>query len=361
MGILLLLIFFTVGVFNKQSKIVTALILLLMWILLAFNTVSPDGESYLLSYNNYINLLNHYEPLYTLIVSVGHRLNYSFDKFRAVYSMFIVAFTYLGCKRFSLFTSKALALYLVTFFLWYISGMRIALAIAIVIFATSFLLSDTKKSLIIFCVILFAAVMIHYSCALFYLLILARQKEINWKRFVCIFAIACIVTMIVLNTDILYSTVTRFTNRDKTTSWFVNDKSAAGRPTIIGLITSLIIVFGNIIVSYYAKKFSKKTPLVNKEEQSKTILIYNANCSMMLLLPLLFININFMRPYIGMSVITLFGITDTLEAAICSVPPKKNMTIFTLVTILWLLYYSVLYNFDIRVWEMVTNNRFFIF
>lgn len=361
MGVALIILLYLAGQNKTKSKSITALILFLMWVLLAFNTVSPDGEAYRSSYDNYIFLANHYEPLYSLLVWIGHRFNFTFDTFRAVYSILVVLFTFLGCRKYTEYTSKGLSLYLVTYFVWYISGMRIALAIAITIYAVSFLLSNTKRSLILFCLILLVAVLVHYSCGLFYLLLFARQKEINWKKFIWIFLAACLFTVIVLKTDILYTTVTRFTNRDKTTQWFINDSSAAGRPTLIGLTTSLIIVFGNIVVSHFANKFTTINMAATEADKDRTVFIYNANCAMMLLLPLLVININFMRAYIGMSVITLFGITATLNQARKCTAKKHTYTLFTIVAGVWLLYYFVLYNFDLRVWEMITNNSWFLF
>lgn len=345
------------GNFIKKSRTMTILILVLMWILLGFNTVSPDGESYRFSYNNYLLLANHYEPLYSLLVNLAHQVKINFELFRVLYSILIVLFTYLGCKRFTEYTTNSLAIYLMTFFLWYISGMRFALAMAITIFATSFLWSKKKTSLMLFCVFLFIATQIHYSCTLFYILILARQKEIDRKRFLFIFFVASLVTIIVLNTDILYTLVICFTDRDKTTQWFVNDSSAAGRPSLIGLATSLAIVFGNIAVSYFANKFTANYHNASKEDKTRSVFIYNANCSMMLLLPLLFININFMRAYIGMSVITLFGVTTALNQA----KSLFNFSVFSVVTFVWLSYYLFLHNFDIRVWEMISNNKLFIF
>ena len=162
-------------------------------------------------------------------------------------------------------------------------------------------------------------------------------------------------------TNVLFSLVIKFTNREKTTSWFVNDQSAAGRSTLVGLVTSLTLIFGNVFVSYYAKCYTIRNIEATSKDRYRAIFIYNANCTMLLLIPLIFLNINFMRIYVGMSVITLFGITTVMNQSRKQISQKFTYTLLDGMAFAWLLYYFLLYNIDKRVLDMISNNKLFLF
>lgn len=179
MGLILLCILVFLGLVIPKSKGVTTAILIFMWVLFAFNLQSPDRGSYETAYNNLFEVriyMTNYEPAYTLLMIISRILRLSYVGFRTVLATIYVVLIGVSVKRYTVRTASALALFLIAPFLWYISGLRVAISSAVVAYSFWFLLSNSKKSIIKFCIGIAVATLFHYSACLYLIFLLAKRK-----------------------------------------------------------------------------------------------------------------------------------------------------------------------------------------
>ncbi|MBN1777966.1 MAG: EpsG family protein [Clostridiales bacterium] len=294
--------------------------LLFMWVLFGFNLQSPDRASYEFMYGNlyldsYYSL---YEPGFTVLMDICLRLGLSFQGFQVVLATLYVLLIYASIRKYTKYTSYVLALFIIAPFLWYISGIRVALAAAIVIFSFQYLLLGGKKNTFYFCLGIVVSVLFHYSSCLYLLFLLGRKRDFKKRKILVILFLVTVLSVIILRTNMLYIIVNQFTSRYKTLQWFNNNADVIGRPSLIGAVSALAILFGNVYVTYMVKRYFEKHStekdrfsLVNRKF---SYLVYNCNCAMLLLIPLILLNLNFFRPIYGLLILNACSVANMIDA-----------------------------------------------
>lgn len=265
-----------------------------MWVIFTFNVVSPDTAVYRWIYNDFEDIPNAFEPLFSMLILICKTLGGSYTFFRGMIAALVLIFISKTYKKFSNYRNFAIALYMIEPFVWYISGLRAGLSCAILVYAFSFLIVDNSKSKMKFSIWVLIATMVHYSSVLFMIMLFA-DKKID-KRRVFIYGLLATVGILIFSySSILLDIMSSVTDREKILTWLSVGRE--GYPNLKGFLAELIVLFGNIILV----KFSRRQIVLRHDldtiddDQKLANTICNINYLSILFIPFLRLNDNYMR------------------------------------------------------------------
>lgn len=181
-SIILLLSFVLLGLFFHKSKIVGSGLLILLFLLFAFEKSIGDYEEYLLMYDEIgsgVGRANEYEILYVLACSTAAKLGLTFDQMRYIFCIAEVLMIYSVIKRYTKNKALVLALFIIYPALLDAELFRFLFGMTLVIYALPYLLQGNRKGYIIYFVLVGLAALFHTSCWLFliYYLLLIRNRR----------------------------------------------------------------------------------------------------------------------------------------------------------------------------------------
>ena len=309
MGLFIFVLLIILGFGYPRSKGISFICAIYMFVILGLNTKSADIGQFKFVYENLfeLGLLNHYEPAYSLFMAVCRSINIDFVAFRIIWAIIVIAFIEMTIKRTTKNTAMASAMYMLFVLLLVVSGMRMCISSAIASYGVSFL-ADKKKDKKAF-VFVTLAVLFHYSSAFYYIFFIyekiKREREIVRKKFIVLLCVLLVGCIVVRYTNLLYFIISRFTSRDKTLQWF---DTGLSRPSIYGFILASMVVIVNL---FFARK-SLFSSMLNDLEDKYVILSYDISECLLFLNPLLSINVNFLRIYVGILPLILFSIASVL-------------------------------------------------
>lgn len=343
MAIGLIFLLFILAVFMPKSKMLYFGIMLYMWLLFSLNTGAPDTSIYEWLYG--ANIPHAFEPLFTALMTVCQKLHFPYFGFRMAVISIMLVFLHLAFKVTDQYKTLALAMYLVSPFPWQVSGIRAALACAILIYAMASFAEDPKKNTIKYCVFLLIATLVHYSSVLFAVLLLARIEPAR-KRIVTYLVIGIIGTMIVQHSDILFELVSRITDREKILTWLSGGAEKEGYPSLTGFAVEMIVLVGNIVLTAGSRMIvSQRDP--GGEKTGIANLICDMNVITLLFLPFFRLNDTYMRLLYamhGLNVI-LYSMTAFMlqekegtpnDGHACrSLALRTQISLYTLIVPLW--------------------------
>jgi len=341
MAAVVLIMLFVLALFMPKSKILYYAMMVCMWVLFVFNTGAPDTVIYEWIYND--NVPGAFEPLFTVIMSICRFGHFPFIGFRMVVATLLLVFINLTFRKVENYKTLALAIYLIEPFPWQVSGMRAALACTILMYAMSLLIEDPKDNTLRYCFWVLMATMVHYSSILFIVMLLVRRQA-TVKTIFTYIAIAIIGVLIVSYSDVLLDFVSRFTQREKIITWLSGGANKEGYPNIKGFIAELIILFGNIFLTWRSKL------VVTKHDSENAIshvarAIYSLNVITILFIPLLRLNDTYMRLLFVMHGVNIIGYVmaayvlqehGKIEKRLQWITiPRLRFSIFVLIVPLW--------------------------
>lgn len=374
-GIFLLVLVIILGLLFPKSKMVTFLIMLYMWVLFAFNTQSPDRAAYEYAYSN-INsarFFRNYEIAFSLLMLICKNIGLTYTAFRALLATIYVVITYATVRAFTQRTAYALALFIVAPFLWYVSGLRAAIASAVVGYSMHFLLRRDKQAKVYFCLGIGLATLFHYSSLLYIILLLGNKRRIKWGNLLAITTLATIASVVVTRTNILYSIVSIFTDRTKILKWFNTSAYAAGRPNLTGSAVLIILLIGNVYITSWAEKRCLNSRMSTDSQRSCTVFVSNVNKLMFLMLPLLMLNQNFFRIIQGIQIVNICTCANMADIIYTTRAKRRilsngrgKVAIISLMIIIWSFVYAIYqekpYIFtDNSVIHIITKNSLFFY
>lgn len=367
-GIMILLFF--LAILSPRSKILYWAMIIFMWLIFSFNTGAPDTGTYEWLY--YDRVPGAFEPIFTAIMDACRILHFPFIGFRMVIATLILWLLNLTFASIADYKTMAMAMYMISPFPWQVSGIRAALACAVLMYAMSIFARNPKRNTDKYILLVLIATLVHYSSILFLIMVLAR-KETNKNRMILFGTIALLGTMIVLRSDVLLQIVSKFTTREKILAWLSGGAGKEGFPNWKGFAAELIILFGNILLSLFSRKIVARNKKGNIEAAiSKTI--YDLNIITILFIPLLRLNDMYVRMLLvmhGINIVsyamTAFSLQENgrirAHRNILLTAPKRIFFLYALVVPLWsyviavyqnLPYFgtpqSVLYFLDANIW-----------
>lgn len=267
MGYFVAIIIILLGFLKKNNKVVTSIQIIYMWALIALNCNSSDYWAYEEMYRccfepRYAT----HEIGYILLCKAGLMLGLSYTHFRMIIATIIIFFVFLGYRALTSNINMALSFYLVFGFVGNVSGLRNAIAASILIYASHYLIYDTKKGVWKYLWLICLAIMFHYS-AFFYLIFVLCRAKIKPCLMGIMVAITSIGVMTVLKSGIIYKIIISFTNREKTVKWFSGYGSLSISPlyviSIIMIIIFLLLLKHKMILNinngYISDKYVERT------------------------------------------------------------------------------------------------------
>ena len=194
-GICLVGIAFLLATIKKKSPVVTAIILLVLWVLMGFNTLNDDYVGYQYPYESRVEDLSGITKGYLAMERVGWALNLDFLQFRMLCSAIGLLLIASFVLRYSSCPNVVLALYMLLPFMYDIVQFKFFMAASVAIFSMRFLIDRTKFYGMKFVIGLCIAILIHPASLLFSFFLfgcLHRKTALGFSillSFVIIFAV----------------------------------------------------------------------------------------------------------------------------------------------------------------------------
>jgi len=289
--------------FHKpKSKKIALIAVLFMVVLLGLNSATADYTTYRWVYNDLytwkgVGLLGEHEPGYDLLMIICKSIGLSYQNFRIVIAIICAFLTWLTVNRLTDYPAVTLAIYILTPFLGFVSGIRAGLASSIVMYAITFLVNSERKPIIKYVVGILIATMFHYS-SIAYLLLLVVRFQIPTKKLLII----CVlfgggIAFAVHGTSLLYDVLSLITDNEKVLGWFDPNNPYVERMRITGKIYATGCVVYNVFLAYFALY---KIDYDNLSTRHKNTVYYSLRICILLIsfLPVFYLNGTFLR-YLG--------------------------------------------------------------
>lgn len=266
--IILYIIVILIGLSFKKSKFILALTLTYMFFILAFDSNSPDYESYRRIYNN-VDLYTaeelYVESSFWNLCRLMNAMGVSYENFRITWAVFYIVFLRIAVKRLTPYPSYVLALFLIWPFVPFVSSMRFSMASILSILGITYLVSSSKYSTYWFLCFIYFASCIHSSCVVFLLYSLIKIP----KRFFYVITIGIpTVIYILFKVDILASLVYSVYPTQRVFRWLTTNRyDDVGSAGFLGLLVYIGYVVYFAIFAHYAAKYS-----INHIEMSENVL-----------------------------------------------------------------------------------------
>lgn len=239
------------GLIRKKSKTATLGLIILLYILFAYERSESDYLGYLEMFDQIGDGSGRaltYEYLYVLLCRVANSLHMTFDTMRKIVCFFELIFLYSTIKDFTENTALVLALFFIFPATQDAELFRWLLGMCIIIFGIKFLLK--KRSILnyfLFIITVIVASLIHTSCWLFliYLILVVKDR----KKLFGIVALALVVGISLLGTGLFFSLLSYLPIRTFVIEKYQTGNYANWRGMMFMLIKQIIICMMAIIAS----------------------------------------------------------------------------------------------------------------
>lgn len=305
MAIIFLIILFLTALIFPKSKFVYITMLVYMWIVFSFNVGAPDRNTYEWIYNE--NIAGAFEPIFTFLMFISRTFNWGYVGFRMLVAAIYLLFLHLTYKNVEQYKTIALAIYMISPFPWQVSGIRAALACAIVVYAISFLVINPKENRLKFLFFLLMGTLVHYSSILFIILLFPKNRS-STTRIIIFTIISIMITVLFLNSTLLFTIVSMVTDREKIVGWLKGGKEIDGFPNWKGFTAELILLIGNLYFTKRAKDIIVRYD-VNGKKAIIAKYIFDINIISILFIPFLRLNDTYARLLFIMHGINIFSYT----------------------------------------------------
>lgn len=364
-----------------KSKGLSIIIIAFMWIVYGLNIVSGDNASFEFVYNNLSDPAYqfHYEPAFSLLMLACYKLGLPFQCFRMVLASLFLCLTFRTVKLSTQYIPLALILFITFPFLDFVSQLRAGIASAIVLFALCQYANNKdadNKAKWKYVIGVALATLFHYS-SLFYLIELHAIKckyhpKHLWssRKFWVFLLMTVIGSVIITYTNIPLLIVSQFTHRAKTLVWF-SGQGLEGRPNAIGMITQVMVLLLTIFVSGESlKSIEPYKKNCAEAEYTLSLVTYNMNVVMLVLIPFMAINSTFMRLLYESFLLTIcsalnsVGITKTMKGI--GHPGGMRLTKLEVILFSWIIIVALYVDYGFNrgstrtVWDILSNNVVFI-
>jgi hypothetical protein len=242
------------GITIKRSRILTVLMLLVMWIVFGLNTYNGDYWNYQWIYQNIQNPFywSEFEPLFNVLMYVCSIMGFDFIQFRMVFGGLFVVLLYIAISKYTNKKAEVLGLYMIFPFLYFVSVIRTGFAGLLVILAYYELITANSK--IKFWVYFLVAFLFQYSSIFFVLYFFLRKLEFKKNSLFGIISVL-FVAFVTYYSGLMYYLLSCVTSNYRFLKWFTPEISSQEPRWILYLIViDLMIVF----IAYLSKRENRK-------------------------------------------------------------------------------------------------------
>ncbi len=274
------------GIIRKRSRILTVMMLFIMWIVFGLCTYNGDFGNYNWIYKNIQTPAYwlEFEPLFTALMLLCSKCGLNFIQFRMVFGGLFLLLLYYTIGKYTNNKAEVLGYYMLFPFLYFSSVIRSGIASILVILAFHEIIAR-RNNKIRFWVIIIIAVSIHLTSIFFIGYYFLRQKEIKKYSLIIMLGLV-LLAFFLFYSGVLYSFVSIFISSDRTLKWFMPGHSDQESRWIVYLI---ILDFMIIILSYLSYRENKKNAIRNKTTNPFTNDVYYINIGMLIFIPTFFV------------------------------------------------------------------------
>ncbi len=303
LGIICVLILFSIALINPKSRLGFALTLLFIWVLYSFATITGDWTGYSAVYEAFIGddgIHMYFEPTFTLLMLICRGLHLSIGGFRIVCGTIFTILLALVINKYTKYTAAASLLFLIFPFPHFSSVMRSGLALLVLALFVDNLFVKKKFWYLKYAIGLALAISIHYSFAFFILLYFVAFVKMKLKNYIIIVFSLTLMMILFYNSGIIYEIVYHIFGEGKLSRYANPNAGGASFSNATGIMTSFGVVFFNIFASYLFSKLAEEYSFdSNSEEENYICKMANfmtyANVLSLLTLPFLLITTVFLR------------------------------------------------------------------
>ena len=260
-------------------------ILFFMWILFGYNTYNGDYAEYENQFN--LGKQGTFEEGFKLLLVWARALGISnYQDFLKISSfLFLLIVFYFACK-YTKRPKAVMTLFLIYPFLVLCETVRYAFVFLFILTGISILLSDKKNSILLYVILVFIASMFNTS-ALLYLVLAFYKVPLKRRQKFNVMFILCLIISVLTYTQVFYFLAYHLLGTSKILGWLGNH----ARYGMIIPISEQIISF---LIFQYGYQLSKKYNIRTKMNGD---ILYDLNIMILILLPLYFITVVFIRAY----------------------------------------------------------------
>lgn len=316
-SIVLMAILCLLSFLMPKSKGIAGLLLLYMWIFYGFNTYSGDYAVYEYVYNSIQSgqLVNHFEPGFSLLMVVCSMLGLSFIGFKIVLATVFVSLLYVVVNKYTTYRAFVLAVFLIFPFTYFASVLRAGISGLIVVYSLSYLAQNGRQNTVKYTLGILIAALFH-SSSVFFLTFVLIKKGTDRKKILRTFGVMTVLAVL-FHFNVFYRTFGLFTSNMKILQW-LDTSSSVSDLSWKGKVCELIILGLYIFVMYQSKKTYHRIACKSdhydlyKKEENMQILVYNCNVFLIILIPFLMVSDVWMRILWEITIINICMCTNTI-------------------------------------------------
>lgn len=274
------------GIIKKRSKLLTALMMIIMWIVFGLCTYNGDYGNYSYIYQNIQTPAYwiEFEPLFTVFMYICSVSGLSFIQFRMVFSGVYIILLYITIGKYTENKAEVLGLYMLFPFLYFTSVIRAGLASVVIALAYYEVIAG-KDNKIKFWILIIAATLIHYTSLLFVFYYYLRKKAFKRNRVILVVGLTGI-EFAAYYTGIIYHVMSMLTSNYRTLKWFIPGNSAQKPRWILYLVIIVLIL---VFSAYLSRRDNNRRARDLLEINPYAEDIFYINIAMLIFIPTFFV------------------------------------------------------------------------
>ncbi|ELB05721.1 EpsG family protein [Enterococcus faecium] len=340
---------------NKRNKYIEFMSVILIYVLIAGNTSSPDVQNYSNMYTLAPFLPWRIEFGYQILERIGNMIGLTYPYFRAVVSILPVFLLYKTAKE---LVHGKIHLFLIGYLLFPVFmdsvQIRIFIAFSIVLYALRFLLLPQKKWLLKYLFLIAVAATFHITSIVYTILLLVKLKKAKSTTILLIgFSLSiCFLTYINHN-NLIFSGVLDYFFKDEKIQEYLVGKTTNGFLTSFAMQALNILVSALMLIAIQSQ--GDRSSVSFKINQ----MLMWFNLIMILIFPFQMLSITFYRLYRNMLIPTLISTQISFNVSNFKYRVFILFCVFSLLTI-WF-YYDIFFldNLFDSVWKTILDYNLF--
>ena len=329
------------GIIKRRSKLLTYLMLTVMWIVFGFCTYNGDFGNYSWIYHNVQNpaYWTEFEPLYTAFMYVCSLFGMNFVQFRMVFGAAFILLLNYTIGQYTENKAEVLGLYMLFPYLYFTSVVRSGFAGILVALAYHRLFSGKGKKGR-YWILMGIAVLFHYTSIFFIVYYFFRAKKI--KRITLIIIFVLLISVFVLYySGIMYNLLSRITSSERILNWYKTGGSSAQKPR---WVLYLIVIDAMVVFLAYLSKWDSRAIAQNSFHSNPYATeIYSLSIAMLIFIPTFLLSNNSARLMWQMLLLVIISYAKDDECryehnSLLSFHLNKNLILIAL--LMFFFYYS---------------------
>lgn len=274
------------GIVRKKSRVLTFLMMLVMWIVFGLCTYNGDFGNYRWIYQNIQNRAYwiEFEPLFTIMMYICSNFGLDFIQFRMIFGAAFIILLYITIGKYTMNKAEVLGLYMLFPFLLFTSVIRSGFANILIVLGY-YELTGGRNNRWKFWLLISIATLIQYTSIFFAIFYFFRKNHFKRNSLLLSFVVV-VVAFATYYTGILYHIVSVFTSNYRTLKWF--NPSAINqefRWAMYLVAINVMLLFVILISRYENFMMSESGGKINEYAED----IFSINIFMLIFIPTYFV------------------------------------------------------------------------